>query len=159
MTTLDTGAHPGIDQTAEHVGQNLGRLIRVLDRLRQHADTAATVVLDELVERGPRRVGEIAAALGSDPSTVSRKVAALVDAGLVQRRADPADGRAHLLAATEAGQQRWAAGRHHRTMSFAAVLAGWSEDSRRQLAALLGRLAGELQEKDRRLGRGPRGEI
>jgi DNA-binding MarR family transcriptional regulator len=77
---------------------------------------------------------------------VSRKVAALVDAGLVERRVDPADGRAHLLAVTPAGEQRCADGRRHRIAMVASVLSGWPEDSRRQLATLLGQFADGLQE-------------
>ena len=80
------------------------RLLRIVARLRHQTDVA--YVLGLLLEKGPQRVGEIAQALGTDPSTVSRKVAALVDAGLVERRVDPDDGRAHLLAATPAGEQQ-----------------------------------------------------
>src|SRR4029079_6426222 len=122
---------------------------------------AETYVLGVLLERGPQRVGEIAQALGTDPSTVSRKVAALVDAGLVERRVDPADGRAHLLAGTTAGEQRCAHRPRpptaaaaqcgcdvcrHRIALVASVLSGWPEDSRRQLATLLGQFADGLQE-------------
>ena len=49
---------------------------------------------------GPMRAGALAECLQSDPSTVSRQVAALVKDGLLERRADPADGRASLLVLT-----------------------------------------------------------
>lgn len=169
MTTLDPGPavqgatpHPdSLEATAEHIGQDLARLLRVVAHLRQHSDiaVAGAGVLDVLIERGPQRVGEIAAALGSDPSTVSRKVTALVEAGLVERRADPGDGRAQLLAATESGERQCVVGRHHRNALFTAVLSTWPEDSRHQLSTLLGRLVDELQEPDRRVARGPGGEI
>ena len=42
----------------------------------------------------------LAAAVHSDPSTVSRQVAALVRAGLIERQADPEDGRASVLVPT-----------------------------------------------------------
>lgn len=166
MTTLDPGPAVlasteglgGLEVTAERIGHDLVRLLRVVARQRHHSDIAVASVLRVLLERGPQRVGEIATALGSDPSTVSRKVAALVDAGLVERRADPDDGRAHLLAATESGKQQCALDRRHRNALFAAVLSAWSEDSRHQLATLLGRLADELQEPDRRAVRRPGGE-
>jgi DNA-binding MarR family transcriptional regulator len=64
----------------------------------------------------------------------------------VERRVDPADGRAHLLAVTPAGEQRCADGRRLRIAMVASVLSGWPEDSRRQLATLLGQLADGLQE-------------
>ena len=132
-----------MDDTADLIGQDLLRLLRVVARQRHQAET---FVLSVLLEKGPQRVGEIAQALGTDPSTVSRKVAALVDAGLVERRADPADGRAHLLAATPAGERKCADGRRHRIDMVASVLSGWPEDSRRQLATLLGQFTDGLQE-------------
>ena len=50
---------------------------------------------------GPHRSNALAEAVHSDPSTVSRQIAALVKVGYVERRPDPADGRACLLAATD----------------------------------------------------------
>ena len=132
-----------MDQTADLIGQDLVRLLRIVARTPH---MGAHYVLALLLEKGPQRVGEIAQALGTDPSTVSRKVAALVDAGLVERRVDPDDGRAHLLAATPAGEQKCIDGRRHRIDMVASVLSGWPEDSRRQLATLLGRFTDGMQE-------------
>jgi DNA-binding MarR family transcriptional regulator len=47
---------------------------------------------------------ELAERTGLDPSTVSRAVGSLVDLGLVERQADPRDGRASVLALTDAGR-------------------------------------------------------
>ena len=135
-----------MDETADLIGQDLVRLLRIVARLRHQTDMGANFVLGLLLEKGPQRVGEIAQALGTDPSTVSRKVAALVDAGLVERRVDPDDGRAHLLAATPAGEQKCTDGKRHRMDMVASVLSGWPEDSRRQLARLLSQFADGLQE-------------
>ena len=44
--------------------------------------------------------------LCADPSTVSRQVASLVKAGLVERQADPDDGRASILVPTELGRAK-----------------------------------------------------
>ena len=99
--------------------------MRIVARMRQHSDMAVGHVLVLLIEKGPQRVGEIAQALGTDPSTVSRKVAALVDAGLVERRVDPDDGRAHLLAATAEGERKCVDGRRQRIDMITAVLSGW----------------------------------
>ncbi len=135
-----------MDETADLIGRDLARLLRTVARLRHQTDMGTTSVLGVLLERGPQRVGEIAQALGTDPSTVSRKVAALVDAGLAERRVDPDDGRAHLLAATVAGERQCVDGRRRRMDLVASVLSGWPEDSRRQLATLLGQFADGLQE-------------
>lgn len=135
-----------MDETADLIGQDLARLLRIVARMRHQTDMGANYVLGLLLEKGPQRVGEIAQALDTDPSTVSRKVAALVDAGLVERRVDPDDGRAHLLAATPAGEQKCVDGRRHRIDMVASVLSEWPEDSRRQLATLLSRFADGMQE-------------
>ncbi len=147
-TAPDGGTAAG-DATAERIGRDLARLTRIVAHLRQHTELMPSPVVGLLVDRGPQRVGEIAAALLTDPSTVSRKVAALVDAGLVERRVDPADGRAHLLAVTAAGEHHWTAGRRHRTELVASVLAGWPSDAREDLAELLGRFADGLAARDR----------
>ena len=59
-----------------------------------------------LQTEGPLRAGALADCLQSDPSTVSRQVAALVKDGLLERRADPDDGRASLLVLTDAATRR-----------------------------------------------------
>ena len=153
----DAADQPG-DPTAERIGHDLTRLLRAVARLRHQTDMGAVAVLGLLIEHGPQRVGEIAQALGTDPSTVSRKVAALVDAGFVERRVAPAAGRAHRLAATPAGEQKMQTGRQHRTDMVTAVLSGWPEDARRELAGLLGRFADEMQEHGARVVRASGGE-
>ncbi len=159
VTSIDLGS--GVDSElalADRVAQELGRLIRLVSRMRAHSAVTVAPVLAELLEHGPLRVGEIATALGTDPSTVSRQVTALVEAGLVMRRVDPDDGRAHLLAATDAGASQCVAGRHRRVTVIATVLADWPEDSRKELAELLGRFADDMQGTDRRTAAGPGGE-
>lgn len=141
--------------SSDQVGHELSRVIRVVHRLKQRADMS---LLGHLVDKGPQRVGEIAAAIGTDPSTVSRQVAALVEAGLAERLPDPDDGRAHRLVATERGVDRCAEGRRKRMEMFTAVLAGWPVTDRGRLAELLGRFADDLQEWDRRDVRHPGGE-
>jgi DNA-binding MarR family transcriptional regulator len=151
----------GLLLTADRISQEVGRLVRVITHhiRRHHADLAAAHVLGHLAETGPQRVGAIAQAVGTDPSTVSRQVAALVAAGLVERRADPDDGRAHLLAVTEAGLRCCAEGRRKRVEMLVSVLADWPEDSRERLAELLGRFADDVQELDRRISGRSGGEI
>lgn len=162
-----TGAEDMV--VADRIGQQLVRLLRMVAKMRHHGgDAAVGQVLMELLERGPQRVGEIAQSLGTDPSTVSRQVTALVEAGLVERRAHPADGRAHLLAATETGTHRCVDGRRRRIDVIAAVMADWPAEDRLRLAALLGRFADDMHantmpardvpEGDGRIARRPGGE-
>jgi DNA-binding MarR family transcriptional regulator len=89
-------------------------------------------------------VKDLAAECALDPSTVSRAAAALVRAGLVERTADPADGRAGVLTATDAGRRALdeiLACYDHRV---AAALHDWTREEMRTFAALAQRFAGDL---------------
>ena len=89
---------------------------------------SAHLVLRQIaVSAGPIRAGELAESLHSDPSTVSRQVAALVKDGYLERRADPADGRASLLVLTARAHDLLAEHHSRRLEHFARVLDGWSE--------------------------------
>jgi DNA-binding MarR family transcriptional regulator len=61
------------------------------------------LLLFELVESGPLRLGPLAERVGATDPTTSRAVDGLVDARLVVRRSDPADRRAVLHEATARG--------------------------------------------------------
>ena len=156
MTSVDVRADD--IAAADRIGQELVRLLRIVSKMKHDNDSAVAHVLAELLQRGPMRVGAIAQALGTDPSTVSRQATALVEAGLVERRADPDDGRSHLLAATESGARKCAIGRQRRVEAIASVLDRWPEESRHRLAELLGRFADDMQDRDVRAARRPGGE-
>ena len=61
-------------------------------------------ILVHLVRRGPARVGMLAAEIAVTQPTASDAASALIRKGLVERRADPADGRAAMLHATDAAR-------------------------------------------------------
>lgn len=140
---------PGTARAAD-VNSQLFQLTRTMHVLKTHEAAGDGVpwstylLLFHLVAGGPRRARALAEAAGTDPSTVSRQVDWLVGRGLVERRADPSDGRATLLVATEAGvatQRRMRAGRDR---MMAGVLARWPEDDVLRLTQLLGRLNADL---------------
>jgi DNA-binding MarR family transcriptional regulator len=89
-------------------------------------DKAAFVLLANLAHLGPSRSSALAEAVFSDPSTVSRQVADLVKDGLVERRADPEDGRASVLVATESGQLLLRERRRMRNEAIARMFGDWS---------------------------------
>jgi DNA-binding MarR family transcriptional regulator len=101
---------------------------------------AGSMLLFHLCKDGPQRSSALAAAVCVDPSTVSRQIGDLVDLGLVERRADPHDGRATLLAATAAGEARYQQLHERRDRAFALMLADWSDPDVRALVELLRRL-------------------
>jgi DNA-binding MarR family transcriptional regulator len=106
-------------------------------------DRSAMLLLFLLLP-GPLRPGALAEASFADPSTISRQVAELVRRGFVRREPDPSDGRASLLAITDAGREVCERLRTMRRDLFAAAVDGWSDDELATFASLLGRFNGAL---------------
>lgn len=111
-------------------------------------DMAGYHVLAHLHFGGPQRATEVAATFHTDPSTISRQVSSLVRTGLVERRADPADGRASLLAATADGVRVIETERRRRARVIAQVLGSWEPADRDALTGLLGRFLADFQEHE-----------
>src|SRR5262245_1867326 len=128
---------------ASRIGTGLARLIRLIERAAvvrgDDLDRPSFMLLHTLVCVGASRVTALAAAVRSDPSTVSRQAAHLVSLGLVERRADPGDGRASLLAITEAGTALLERARHRRDERIAAIIESWQDAERMQFAELIDR--------------------
>lgn len=61
-------------------------------------------VLSALMRRGASTTSQLAALDGVRPQSMAHTVAQLVEAGLVERRADPADGRQTLIEISDAGR-------------------------------------------------------
>jgi DNA-binding MarR family transcriptional regulator len=137
--------------TAAALSEQVARLHRTFNSMRQQltagsatsgdgVEWAAYGLLFQLVSGGPRRSSVLAEAVCVDPSTVSRQVAQLVKAGLVERQSDPEDGRASLLVATRRGHDVYAAKQEHRKRLFAHLLDDWTEADVVTLTGLLSRL-------------------
>jgi DNA-binding MarR family transcriptional regulator len=112
---------PAIDVTRLRVA--LARLSR---RLRRHELAGLTptqlAALATVGHSGPMRLGDLAAAEGIAPSTLTRLVTALEDSGYVRRCADPSDARASTLAITAHGQDALARIRVESTLALAASM-------------------------------------
>jgi DNA-binding MarR family transcriptional regulator len=142
-------------EIADRLGVQLIRLLKLVGKAgaqcqASHQDgieRASYALLACLVTDGPRRTTALAESVHSDTSTVSRQVSALVQHGLVERRPDPADGRACILAATATGEQVYERNRRVRNRYVAELLADWSEQDRRQLIELLSRFNTEFETK------------
>ncbi|MGE5275207.1 MAG: MarR family winged helix-turn-helix transcriptional regulator [Verrucomicrobiota bacterium] len=98
------------------------------------------LVLLELVDSGPLRLGPLAERAGATDPTTSRAVDGLVDAGLVARKADPVDRRAVLHEATTRGRAAAEARRREIETVLDEALAGFAPAERRRLVDLLARL-------------------
>ena len=128
---------------SSQIGTGLARLIRLIERAAvvrgDDLDRPSFMLLHTLACGGPSRVTGLAAAVHSDPSTVSRQAAALVGMGLVERCADPDDGRASLLAITDAGRALLDRARQRRDDRIAAIIEPWQHAERTQFADLIDR--------------------
>lgn len=83
---------------------------RLLRSLRRSSSTGSVhptqlIVLALLAQHGPMRVGALADRVPCSQPTATAAVAGLEEAGLVQREADPSDGRATHVVATTAGEE------------------------------------------------------
>ena len=84
-------------------------LARLSRRLRRHEMAGLTptqlAALATVEQAGPLRLGDLAAAEGIAPSTLTRLVSVLEELGYVRRDADPKDARASTLAITQLGHE------------------------------------------------------
>ena len=84
-------------------------IARLSRRLRRHELAGLTptqlAALSTVERSGPLRLGDLAAAEGIAPSTLTRLVAVLEELGYVQRYADPQDARPSTLTITPTGHE------------------------------------------------------
>jgi DNA-binding MarR family transcriptional regulator len=119
----------------------LGRVNRELQRRAVPEYPPARLQALGLIGRGDaNRVSDIADALRIDLSVASRQVAVLEASGWVTRAADPADGRARVLEATESGRAVLADTLARMADAYSGVLEQWSEEELQSLHATLARV-------------------
>ncbi len=109
------------------------------------SDFGQLAVLMKLAKGGPTRASTLADQICADPSTVSRQVAALVRGGLLERRSDPGDGRASLLALTHEGWAKVGEFADTRAHAIEPLIGDWSADDREIFIELLERYVGALE--------------
>jgi DNA-binding MarR family transcriptional regulator len=116
-------------------------IARLSRRLRRHELAGLTptqlAALSTVERSGPLRLGDLAAAEGIAPSTLTRLVTVLEDAGYVTRRPDPADARASTITITELGHQTMERLRDEGTAMLTQSLLLLSPEQRAALAAAL----------------------
>jgi DNA-binding MarR family transcriptional regulator len=120
--------------TAARLRATIGRLSR---RLRPTAagtaagltPTRVTVLLD-VVRRERARLADVASAEGINPTMLSRVIADLVEAGLVERASDERDRRTVWVKPTAAGRRLAERMRRERTDAVNLALEGLTETER-----------------------------
>ncbi|HVV09675.1 MarR family winged helix-turn-helix transcriptional regulator [Amycolatopsis sp.] len=133
---------------ADALGVQLVRFMRLITKTKSQVaaagpdgiERAAYAILFHLIHEGPQRTSRLADALHAEISTISRQSSSLVQHGLVERQADPEDGRACLLAPTAEGLRVFEENRKQRNKWLARMLADWPEEDRQALNELLDRL-------------------
>jgi DNA-binding MarR family transcriptional regulator len=132
---------PDVPQASAVDAEVAARLRLVVSRLgrqlRQHGASglppsqfSALMAIDD---RGALRLGELAEVESVAPPTITRVVAALVEAGLVERRGDPDDARSALVIVTDAGRDALRAVRAERTALLARRFRRLTEEQRQRL--------------------------
>jgi len=110
---------------------------RLNRRIRAEADSGLTAsgisALATIGRRGPLPLGELAAAEGVKPPTMTATVAALEAEGLVARSADGRDRRVSKVSLTARGRQRLDRARTRKTAYLAARLERLDEVQLEQL--------------------------
>ncbi|HEX7460843.1 MAG TPA: MarR family transcriptional regulator [Dermatophilaceae bacterium] len=97
-------------ESATRLSTELVRVMKLFQSMRQHApklhpgvEAASYPILFNLIEE-PRRVSLLADCIHSDVSTVSRQVSMLASHGLLDKVADPLDGRAYMVSLSAEGK-------------------------------------------------------
>lgn len=153
--TEDSGALTAAElSTADALGTQLFGFLRLAAKVKARMSTmapgsleyAAFPIIAMLVREGPCRTSAVAEALHTEISTISRQTSALVHQGLIERQADPYDGRACLLAPTDAGRDLFERARTERNQWLASTLRDWDPADVDMLITLLTRLNVDLAE-------------
>jgi DNA-binding MarR family transcriptional regulator len=133
----------GIDELAGELAADLDRVVGLYRSLSQPSTLSLTAAatLATLERSGPSRLTVLAAREGVTQPAMTQLITRLEDAGLVRRAADPADGRAVIVAITDEGRATLAGRRARRARKLAAILAQLSPDHRAALTAALPALA------------------
>jgi len=116
-----------------------GAAIRLIRRLRKSDEASGLAApklsaLSVLVFGGPHTVKELAAAEQVRAPTMSRLLAELEGAGLVQKSKDPADGRIVRVQATTRGRNLLEAGKSRRLEVLAAQIRSLDVHERRLIS-------------------------
>jgi len=135
----------GTPMTAEEAVETIQREMTAFARRarasagRMHPELSLVsyTLLGHLEESGGCRATDLAAHYALDKSTVSRQVAALERAGLIERRLAPEDHRVQVLYLTDAGTRILAQVTESRRDAFRERLEGWPEDDLARFAGYL----------------------
>jgi DNA-binding MarR family transcriptional regulator len=121
----------------------IGRILR--QRISSDSLEPGTFwLLKSLASQGSMRVTDLAGCAHLDTSTVSRHVAQLQRAGLIERTRDPADGRAQRVELTPSGRHQLTESLALRHALLTKSMQHWDIEDIAELDRLLARFVGDL---------------
>ncbi|GAA4656153.1 MarR family winged helix-turn-helix transcriptional regulator [Arthrobacter cryoconiti] len=131
----------------------LWRRARVLNHsltrsVHPELEPAAYGLLSVLLHHGGMRLTELAKCIGVGKPSVSRQIKFLESIGLVQKEADPSDGRAQMIGLTPAGLTKMRSVNAGRQEAFHALLAHWDNTELTTLAVLIAKLNGNADDRN-----------
>ena len=135
----------GSPDDARRLAGAVDGLLRVLARQRRATGDPEPgalsffqgLVLAQLADGGPVRLGSLADTLGTTDATASRTVDVLERLGLAERRPDPDDARGVIVAATRNGATEIRRRRRQLERLAGRALAGLTVDEARRVADAL----------------------
>jgi DNA-binding MarR family transcriptional regulator len=140
---------PKLVERFHHLAIRMLRSMRAVDEANGFSGPRASA-LSVLVFRGPQSLGELAAAEGVKPPTMSRLVKAMQDDGLVASRIAPGDQRRVRIVASAKGRRLMLRARERRLAALARLLHGASAREAAALATVTDMLERSLSGKNRR---------
>ncbi|ALI28356.1 Transcriptional regulator, MarR family [Mycolicibacterium fortuitum] len=142
--------------SVDSISATLARIVRLnLSRsaFKRQATTAdaelsqpSYALLRVLIDEGPQPTGRLAKMAHMDVGMTTRRVQALVKAGLVTRQADLDDGRISIVTVTDAGRKAATALQDLRREHLARALSGWSAADLQELDRLLARFLDDTKQ-------------
>jgi DNA-binding MarR family transcriptional regulator len=149
MPSSASSATPSARTSEAELASRLRLVVaRLARRLRRETEgdvsPSQISALSSIARLGPLTLGELSAAEGVRPPTMTRVVGGLEEAGLVSRTVDPADRRVAHVSVTSDGQRWLDRNRGRKDAFLAARLGALEPDDRATLARaveLLERLA------------------
>lgn len=128
-----------------------GLVVRAVRRIPRDVSLTSLSTLATLERTGPRRVTDLAVVEGVAQPSMTVLVSTLERSGLVERQADPADGRVAMVAITDVGAEVIRARRRTGAEAFVDLVKKLSDDEVALLVAAVPVLEHlrELDDQDR----------
>lgn len=145
-------------EAASRLSTELVRVMKLFQSIRQHApklhpgvEAASYPILFNLVGE-PRRVSLLAECIHSDASTVSRQVTMLASHGLLEKVADPLDGRAFMVSLSAEGAELVERLKIGRGEWFRQILQDWEPADVEAFHGYLERFAASFEDSKDQIG-------